>query len=159
MCALGRCIGFRREAGRRPEHAKEMKPTHAGSRCEHGDIQRVVRFADKPARLRDSRRVTLGQRVFVRPASPARSKARRLGFGTARVKAYVLAPRETRRARGTAVHARRAHRVDEAAVRGRISPHNRSPSRIRIRAQRSSRSLHDRQSSASGPGRHSGYCS
>src|SRR5256885_16539870 len=75
----------------------------------------------RSAGFRHRRRAAHGESRLVRPAALARPEPGAFRLLAARVEADILAPREPRGARGTAIDAGAAHRVAEHAVRSRVS--------------------------------------
>src|SRR4029077_10974836 len=73
------------------------------------------------------------QARLVRFATPAGTEAGPFGIGRTCVERNVLRPGGARRTAGPAVHTRPPDRVEEAAVRIRVTAQHRGPSRIRDR--------------------------
>jgi len=128
--ALRNGISLRRHAGDRFEHTVKVEAAHACRIRQRIEAWQLVRRLDEPAGFCDRGRLPLGQAWFIRPAAPARSKARAFGFGASLVKADILAPRQPRRAGRPAIDAGGAHRIEKRAVGSAVALPHRLPADV-----------------------------
>src|SRR5262245_29124502 len=102
---------------------KRAEPGGASQIVEGGRLLRLVDHLTRPDDALGDR----GRTVCLRPTLKASPESRALRFNAGVEKANVGPSRQTRRARGPAIDARRFDRIDERAVRPAVAPEQTIP--------------------------------